>query len=76
MADKAIKVAVLKGDFASLVPWGSSATKSPAPAKLFEAYNEAMWTAKSTSGGFSVSFFWPAPDLKNGNFWSSCCAGC
>ena len=24
-----------------------------------------MWTAKSTSGGFSVSFFWPAPDLKS-----------
>ena len=24
-----------------------------------------MWSAKSTSGGFSISFFWPAPDLKN-----------
>ena len=23
-----------------------------------------MWTAKSSSGGFSVSFFWPASDLK------------
>ena len=27
--------------------------------------NEAMWTAKSTGGGFSVSFFWPASDLKS-----------
>ena len=27
--------------------------------------NEAMWTAMSTSGGCSVSFFWPAPDLKS-----------
>ena len=24
-----------------------------------------MWTAKSTCGGFSISFFWPDPDLKN-----------
>ena len=24
--------------------------------------SEAHWTAKSTSGGFSVSFFWPAPE--------------
>ena len=27
--------------------------------------NEAMWTAKSSSGGFSVSLFWPASDLKS-----------
>ena len=27
--------------------------------------DQAIWTAKSTKGGFSVSLFWPAPDCKS-----------
>ena len=59
MADKSIRVAVLEGDFAGLSAAHShfnslqlqqSALKLP----------DAMWTAKSTAGGFSVSFFWPS----------------
>ena len=27
--------------------------------------DEAMWTAKSTPGGFSVNLFWPAPERSD-----------
>ena len=65
MADKAIKVAVLEGDFASLCALGFPLSLSLQLQQSCLRLNEAMWTAKSTSGGFSVSFFWPAPDLKS-----------
>ena len=65
MADRAIKVAVLEGDFASLCALGFPLPLSLQLQQSCLRLNEAMWTAKSTSGGFSVSFFWPAPDLKS-----------
>ena len=64
MADKAIKVAVLEGDFASLCALGFPLPLSLQLQQSCLRLNEAMWTARSTNGGFSVSFFWPASDLK------------
>ena len=65
MADKAIKVAVLEGDFASLCALGFPLPLSLQLQQSCLRLNEAMWTARSTNGGFSVSFFWPASDLKS-----------
>ena len=65
MADKAIKVAVLEGNFASLCALGFPLSLSLQLQQSCLRLDEAMWTAKSTTGGFSVSFFWPAPDLKS-----------
>ena len=64
MADKTIKIAVLEGDFASLCALGFPLPLSLQFQQSCLRLNEAMWTAKSSSGGFSVSLFWPAPDLK------------
>ena len=64
MADKAIKVAALEGDFASLCALGFPLPPSLQLQQSCLRLNEAMWTAKSSSGGFSVSLFWPASDLK------------
>ena len=33
--------------------------------QLQEGCLRPLWTAKSTKGGLSVSFFWPAPDSKS-----------
>jgi hypothetical protein len=70
MADRAIKVAVLEGYFASL-----SALGFPMPLTLQLQQsdlrlNAAMWRAQSSKAGFSVSFFWPVanpldPGVKN-----------
>ena len=59
MADRAIHVAVLEGYFASLTTLGL-----PMPLSLQLQQSDlrlegAMWTAKSTRTGFSVSLFWP-----------------
>ena len=62
MADKPIKVAVLEGDFASLCSLGFPISLSLQLQQSCLRLSDAMWTAKSTQGGFSVSFFWPAPD--------------
>lgn len=67
MVDKTIKVSVLEGDLAQL-----SALGFPLPLCIqlqlsCLKIDEAMWTAKSTPGGFSVNLFWPAPaPEKNG----------
>ena len=55
------RVSVLEGDFASIglplclcvqlqVSW------------RYLKLDEALWTARSTPDGFSVSLFWPAPE--------------
>ena len=57
MADRAIRVAVLEGYFASL-----SALGLPMPLSLQLQQSDlrlTMSTAKSSKAGFSVSFFWP-----------------
>ena len=57
MADKAIKVAVLEGDFALLCALGFPLSLSLQLQQSCLRLNEALWTAKSSSGGFSVSLF-------------------
>ena len=66
MADNTIKVTVLEGVSASL-----SALGLPLPVCLQLQLSglklsEAMWTAKSSSAGFSVSLFWPSLEQQVG----------
>ena len=66
MADRAINVAVLEGDLSLrqlFWSWRLSGRGNPR-AHMEAKSHEAMWRAKSTSGGFSVSFFWPAQRIK------------
>ena len=65
MADKAVKVAVLEGDFASLLNLGFPFSLSFQLQEGSLRLNQALWIAKSTKGEFSVSFFWPALDSKS-----------
>ena len=62
MTDRAIRVAVLEGDFASLCALGLSLSLGVQLQQSYLKLSEAYWTARSTSGGFSVSFFWPTPE--------------
>ena len=56
MVDKTIKVSVFRSVGISL----------PLSIQLQLSYlDEAMWTARSTSGRFCVKFFWPAPASEN-----------
>lgn len=63
--EKAIKVAVLEGDFATLVGLGFPLSLSIQLQESCLTLRKALWTAKSTNSGFSVSLFWPAPELKD-----------
>ena len=65
MADKAIRVAVLEGDFTTLCALGFPLSLGVQLQQSCLKLSEAHWTAKSNSGGFSVSFFWPAPENVN-----------
>ena len=60
MADRPIKVALLEGDFAvlSLLGFPLGLTIQLQQSNLNLA--DALWTAKSSKSGFSVSFYWPA----------------
>ena len=62
MADRAIRVAVLVGDFASLCALGLPLSLGVQLQQSCLKLSDAQWTARSTSGGFSVSFFWPPPE--------------
>ena len=61
MADKRIKVVLLEGEFTAL-----SAIGFPTSVCLqlldsgLKVTEEAMWSTRYSSAGFSVSFFWPA----------------
>ena len=59
MVDRAIKVALLEGDFAAICDLGLPISLSLQLQSLGLKLSEAMWTAKSSSSGFSVSQFWP-----------------
>ena len=59
MADRAIQVAVLEGYFASLSALGFPMPLSLQLQQSHLRLDAAMWTAKSSKAGFSVSFFWP-----------------
>ena len=65
MADRAIKVVVLEGNFASLCALGFPRSLSIQLQQSCLKLSEAHWTSRSTDTGFSVSFFWPAPERVN-----------
>ena len=60
MVDRAIKVALLEGDFAAICDLGLPFSLSLQLQSFGLKLSEAMWTAKSSSSGFSVSLFWPS----------------
>ena len=59
MADRAIRVAVLEGYLTSLSTLGFRMSLSLQLQQSNLRLETAMWTAKSSETGFSVSFFWP-----------------
>ena len=65
VADKPIKVALLEGDFPvlSLLGFPVGLTIQLQQSNLNLA--DALWTAKSSKSGFSVSFYWPAQVTKS-----------
>ena len=60
MVDRAIKVAVLEGDFAAICDLGFPFSLSLHLQSCDIKLSEAMWTHKSSSSGFSVSLYWPS----------------
>ena len=60
-ADKPIRVSVLEGDFAVMSSIGLPLSLCVQLQVSCLKLNEALWTARSTPDGFSVSLFWPAP---------------
>ena len=65
MADKAIRIAVLESDFASLSALGLPLLFGIQLQQSCLKLSEAHWTARSTVGSLSVSFFWPASENIN-----------
>ena len=61
MVNMAIKVVVLEGDFAAISDLGFPFSLSLQLQSFGLKLSEAMWTAKSSSSGFSVSLYWPKP---------------
>ena len=59
MANRSIRVTVLEGDFATLSMAGFPLSLCMQLQTSGLKLCDAMWTAKSSAGGFSVSFFWP-----------------
>ena len=59
MAESNIRVVVLESDFAGLSAVGFPLALSFQLQQNALRLSEAMWTAKSTDSGFSISFFWP-----------------
>ena len=55
---------VLEGDFAYLCVAGFPLSPSMQLQTGGLKFADAMWTAKSSTGGFSVSFFWPSVSSK------------
>ena len=55
---------MLEGDFATLSVAGFPLSLSMQLQTSGLKLSDAMWTAKSSNGGFSVSFFWPSVSSK------------
>ena len=72
MADNAVRVAVLDGDFARLTAMGLPMAISVQLQQMALKLSDALWTAKNSNSGFSVSLYWPSSDLekikKSSNF--------
>ena len=60
MVDRAIKVALLEGNFAAICDLELSFSLSLQLQSFGLKLSEAMWTAKPSSSSFSVSLFWPS----------------
>ena len=70
MADKRIKIVLLEGEFAALFAMGFPTFVCLQLQESGLKVTEAMWSTKSSSAGFSVSFFWPAlTNLSNKASW-------
>ena len=65
MVDRAIKVAILEGDFAAICDLGFPLALSLQLQTNALKLSEALWTAKSSGSGFSVSLFWPSTKVSN-----------
>ena len=60
MADKnRIKVAVIEGDYADLCSLGLPLALSLQLQLLDLKLSGALWSAKASASGFSVSLYWP-----------------
>ena len=59
MAGRAMKVAVLEGDFVALCNLGLPFSVSYQLQEKGLKLPDALWTIRSSAGGFSVSLFWP-----------------
>ena len=57
VANIAVKVAVVEGDFASLVGLGFPLSLSLHLQEKSLRLSQANWAAKSTRGGFSINLF-------------------
>ena len=55
-----IRVAVLEGQYASLMDQGVPLSVCLHLQQLGLQLQQAQWTARHSLGGFSISFFWPA----------------
>lgn len=65
MVDRAIKVAILEGDFAAICDLGFPLALSPQLQTNALKLYESLWTAKSSGSGFSVSLFWPSTKVSH-----------
>ena len=65
MADRAVKVAVLEGDFVALCNLGLPFSISYQLQEKGLKLPDALWTVKSSTSGFSVSLFWPSSLLQH-----------
>ena len=61
MAQTSIRVSVLEGCYSHLLAVGVPLPLCIHSQELGVVMDSAQWTAKQSSSGFSVSFFWPAP---------------
>ena len=55
-----IRVAVLESHYASLLDIGVPFSVCLQLQELGLQLNDAQWTARNSTGGFSISFLWPA----------------
>ena len=65
MADRAVKVAVLEGDFVALCNLGLPFSISYQLQEKGLKLPDALWTVKSSINGFSVSLYWPSSLLQH-----------
>ena len=59
-----VRVTVLEGDFAHLCYMGLPLAVATQLQQMDLKLYEALWTAKCSSSGFSVSLYWPTGEGK------------